>query len=182
MKTYTIHAKLSTLHAGIAMQEDRRSGWQFRMGGGSRSKVVSLFRKNPAEISPRWHYFCEEVHPVPVADGIAFAKPNHDSNQILVFVDTQDQSSIYGVEQGVGNWWFDRQKSETRLTIDPERQVLLRATGPKDWYANQHDYRNVEWHDALVVMNVGDVIYAISPNKEEIWAKYESVEKGLVKL
>jgi len=180
MKVYTINAEHERVYRGAILDGQPGLKVNLFLGGGSCGKKIPMFRKNQAEVRRDLHYGGDlfEAHPVQIQDGWALAKPNHESDQILVFVNTEGQSG----GDGTGNWWFDRDTSTTRLTINPARQVLARATGPRDWFANQHDHKNIAWHDALVVMNVGDVICAVDRHGRETHARYESVEKGLVKL
>ena len=180
MKVYTIKAEWESVYQGAILDGGQGLKVSLFLGGGSCGTHVRMFRKNPAEVRRDLHCGGDvfEAHPVQIQDGWALAKPDHESNQILVVVNTEGQSG----GDGTGNWWFDREASTTRLTINPARQVLARGTGPLDWFGNQRDYRNIAWHDALVIMNVGDVICAVDRHGRETRARYESVEKGLVKL
>ncbi len=150
------------------------------LGGGVHNKKVPLFRKNPAEISPDGtpNGRIMEAHPVAIQDGYALAKPNRESDQILVLVSCRARYSLEGRHRRTGSWNFDCGTLPWNGTHD---KVLMRATGPEDWFARQ-DQHNVGWHDALVVLNVGDVINVGDENDTTTRAIYKSVEAGLVQI
>ena len=152
------------------------------LGGGSNGKDVEFFRKNPAEITKGsglpWVGLIMEAHPVPIKDGYALAKPNHDIDQILVVVRGRVGYTREGCSRRTGIWNFDCGTLPWNGTRD---KVLMRATGPEDWFARQDQY-NVGWHDALVVLDVGDVITVGDENGTTTRAIYKSVEAGLVQI
>ena len=113
MKVYTIKAEYEGVYRGAIL--DGRPGLSINLflGGGSCGKKIPLFRKNPAEVRHDLHCGGDvfEAHPVQIQDGWALAKPNHESDQILVFVNTEGQSG----GDGTGNWWFDREALQAKL-------------------------------------------------------------------
>ncbi len=148
----------------------------FILGGGSNHKKVPLFRKNPAEILPFGKIM--EAHPVAIHDGYALAKPNQESDKILVVVSARAYYSLEGRDRRTGIWNFD---CGTLPWCEGRDKVLMAATGPDDWFARQ-DRTNIGWHDALMTMSVGDIIRVTDENGTETRAEYRSVEAGLVQI
>lgn len=146
------------------------------LGGGVHNKKVPLFRKNPAEILHR--QVIREAHPVAIKDGYALAKPNQESDKILVVVSSRAYYSLEGRDRRRGVWNLDR---GTSPWCEGRDKVLMSATGPMEWFDRQ-DGKNIGWHDSLVVLEVGDGIVVTDENGTVTRAKYESVEAGLVQL
>ena len=145
------------------------------LGGGSNNKKVPLFRKNPAEIL---HNRILEAHPVTIHDGYALAKPNQESDKILVVVSARAYYSLEGCDRRTGIWNFD---CGTLPWCEGRDKVLMAATGPMEWFDRQ-DRKNIGWHDALVTLSVGDIIRVTDENGTETRAEYRSIETGLVQL
>jgi len=146
------------------------------LGGGSNGKRVPLFRKNPAEFSSSGRLM--EAHPVAIKDGYALAKPNQESDKILVVVIGRAHYLLEGRDRRTGIWNFD---CGTLPWCEGRDKVLVSATGPKDWFIKQDGY-NIGWHDALMTMSVGDIIRVTDENGTETRAEYRSVETGLVQI
>jgi hypothetical protein len=177
MKVYEIREE--KVHRGAQVYSRSPKG-ALILGGGSNHKMVPLFRKNPAEISPDGtiNGRIMEAHPVKIHDGYALAKPNRESEQILVKVSCRAYYSLEGRYRRTGFWNFDCGTLPWSGTDD---KVLMRATGPMDWDIRQ-DQHNVGWHDALVVLNVGDAINVGDENGTTTRAIYKSVKDGLIQL
>lgn len=181
MKVYTIDDR--RVYRGAMMNaKSVNQPAQYRtlhLGGGSNGKDIPLFKKNPAEVlcEPHlpWGGIIKEAHPVEIRDGVALAKPNRDSDKILVVVKTRDAAGREDCKRRMGVWSFDY---NTTPTCEARDQIVAQATGPKDYYSRQDD-TNIGWHDALIVMKVGDVITTTDQNGFVIRAKYVSVEEGL---
>ena len=181
MKVYTIDDR--RVYRGAMMNaKSVNQPAQYRtlyLGGGSNGKEIPLFNKNPAEVlcgsGMPWGGVLKEAHPVEIRDGVALAKPNRDSDRILVVVKTRDASGREGCKRQMGVWNFDYTSTPTCEVSD---QIVTQATGPKDYYSRQDDM-NIGWHDALIVMKVGDVITTTDQNGFTVRAKYASVEQGL---
>lgn len=182
MKVYTISdshvSRGAVLYAGnIKQPAGKRT---ILIGGGTHSKEIPMFKKNPPEIdmsgNKPYGGIITDAHPVKVEGGYALAKPNRESNKVLVVVSSRAIASN-GSRRVSGNWSFD---SKTTQTSDAMDQTLIRATGPKNYYGDQSSDENIGWRDALVVMKVGDIITVIDQNGDPAHVKYESVEKGLV--
>jgi hypothetical protein len=171
MKVYEIREERVNYGAKIYSESPKEA---LMLGGGSNNKKVPLFRKNPAEILHR--QVIREAHPVPVHDGYALAKPNQESDQILVVISSRDDVSRDGCSFRKGVWDFKR---GTSPWCEGRDKVLMSATGPMEWFHRQ-DSKNIGWHDALVVLNVGDGIVVTDQNGRVTRATYESVEAGLV--
>lgn len=149
------------------------------LGGGSKSVDIPVFKKNVPEIDNAsnlpWGGMLREAHPVRIEGGYALAKPNQPSDKILVVLKTRREG--YGKPRS-GFWSFDR-RVLTSAQID---QTLARATGPRDYYANQNNYGNIGWMDALVIMKVGDVVMTVDQKGDITVAEYRSIQEGLVKI
>ena len=179
MKVYTI--KHGQVTRGALLNGEHKMLGQYpalELGGGTNTVRVRMFRKNPAEFDRgrSWGGDLMEAHPVRIRDGFTLAKPHRQGEQILVVIKTRNLMCNRGSQ--VGTWSFDPRTTPTFRAVD---QILVTATGPIDYFANQHDLDNIGWHDALVVMNVGDIVQATDQDGQVVIAKYESVESGLVK-
>jgi len=176
MKVYTINGSQITTGALLSAGTARKPAAQrvLTLGGCSTSKDVPMFKKNPPEIDDTLYAgTIKEAHPVKIAEGWALAKPNRESDRILVVISTRTHHST----RREGSWSFDSKTSPTDLMID---QTLVRATGPKDYMGDQQSEANIGWRDALIIMKVGDVITVRTQGGDVAIWKYESVEKGLV--
>src|SRR3989338_7018284 len=100
MKVYEIREE--RVHRG-AQVYSRSPQEALILGGGSNNKKVPLFRKNPAEIL---HNRILEAHPVSIHDGYALAKPNQESDKILVVVSARAYYSLEGCDRRTGIWNF----------------------------------------------------------------------------
>lgn len=186
MKAYEITAQFAELgiRCGIMLNGD--AGKSLMLGAGRKGKRVSLFRKNKPDVNYNgpWVGTIFDVHPVRISDGFALAKPNRKSDRILVRISTR-ATPAYDEDDNPcrryrGDWRIEKGSHRDSRTF--EEKVLAEATGPIDFYVNQDDRRNVGWHDALVTMEVGDIIKVTDENGAVIRAKYESIEAGLIQL
>ena len=171
MKVYEIREERVNYGARINSESPKET---LMLGGGSNNKKIPLFRKNPAEILHR--QVIREAHPVAIHDGYALAKPNQESDKILVVVSSRAYYSLEGRDRRKGVWNFDR---GTAPWCEGRDKVLMSTTGPMDYFVRQ-DGKNIGWHDSLVVMEVGDGIVVTDENGTITRAKYESIEAGLV--
>ncbi|NTV22504.1 MAG: hypothetical protein HGB03_02980 [Candidatus Yonathbacteria bacterium] len=152
------------------------------LGAGKNQKNIPFFHKNPAERiegpGMPWVGIIMEAHPVPIRDGYALAKPNHESENILVVIRTKAQYSVAGHsnQKCTGAWRFERGMSISR---EGHNKAIENATGPVDFFVRQ-DKENIGWYDSLVVMEVGDCITVTDQNGMITRAKYESTKVGLV--
>ena len=179
MKVYTIEegrifsgAHMSARFVGAP----DKSRW-LSIGGGRNTIDVPVFKKNVPEIDTSrgpWGGTIREAYPVSVASGYAIAKPNQPSDKILVVLKTRRHGYS---KRGYWSW-----ESSFVPTSDGMNQVLVCASGPADYHADQQSARNIGWTDGLVVMKVGDVIMTVDQKGDITIAQYKSVEEGLVKI
>jgi hypothetical protein len=176
MKVFTIFNSCVTAGArldsfSICKPTEERT---LRLGDYSaNATLVPMFRKNVPEIdiSERKPYgIITDAYPVKVDGGYALAKPNQENDEILVVIQMGRRERV---EQGVkvGTWSFDFSTVPASTAI---KQTLAQGTGSA-LFENE-----IGWHDALVIMKVGDSLTLHERNGDIARVKYESVEAGLV--
>lgn len=169
MKVFTLDGDLGHVVHGATV----RGSDGLLLGAGPCGARVPLFRNNPADVRRSGDVF--EAHPVQVQSGWALAKPSHPQEDTKVLVVVRSQSASGGEQQGC--WSFDL---HARPRFDSLNQILATGTGPRRFFEKHGVVGNIGWHDALIVMEVGQVIWVTNQSGRKTCARYESIEKGLV--
>jgi hypothetical protein len=135
---------------------------------------VPMFKKNVPVIKAgdgiQYGGMITDAHPVKLDGGYALAKPNQESDDILVVIRTGYRSQS-GCKM-IGSWSFD---SNTVPTPNAIEQTIARGTG-----STVYEDPKIGWHDALIVMKVGDSLTIYERTGDIIRVKYESTEAGLM--
>ncbi len=135
--------------------------------------LVPMFRKNVPTIEmgegKSYGDIITDAYPVKVDGGYALAKPNQENDEILVVIQMGRRERMEYSK--IGTWSFDSNTVPTPMAI---KQTLAQGTGSA-LFENE-----IGWHDALVIMKVGDSLTLHERNGDIARVKYESVETGLV--
>ncbi len=177
MKVYTIIGSKVTPGAvldsySVGKQDADRT---LHLGDYSQNgKHIPLFKKNVPQVKGAGGlYYCgsiSDAHPVKIESGYALAKPNKESDDILVVIRTghRNQSG----SRTLGYWSFDSSTVPTPMAIE---QTLAQGSG-----STVYEDPKIGWHDALIMMKVGDSLTLYERTGDIVRVKYESKEAGLM--